>query len=322
MTWNTPTYSSSDIARMQEAAVYAAREMNRRAQRAQAPEGEGAPSRRQNDGWNGWQRREEGFATRGRPGENGRRPPEARPPQENDPQAARRTPAGATGTARQPGRNTQGYGQSPGEARRTNGEPMAGRAPGNRQQPGMGNPPGNAGQGGSFGGVNRRMGARNPGAPQGEMAHAQPAGNNRPYSPPPAGNGWQNGASGQRGNAPQSPYGQAAPPPQQPPWGTPRPAGSPAWGPQMNHTPPSSGLFSSGGPLGSLGGLLGGAVSGVTDGLGSLLGSNGDAPSPISKVLDALNLDTERIIILILALVLLNEKADYTLILALVYLFF
>ncbi len=87
---------------------------------------------------------------------------------------------------------------------------------------------------------------------------------------------------------------------------------------------PSGSPFSGSGPfagLGSLGeklsGLFGGASSG---GHGSVLGEFLGEDSPIAKVLEALHIDSERLLLIGLLLVLLNEKADRTLLLALVYL--
>lgn len=50
-------------------------------------------------------------------------------------------------------------------------------------------------------------------------------------------------------------------------------------------------------------------------------------PSPqrrdtVSRVLQAVNLDSERILLLALLVLLYNEGADYTLLLAMIYLFF
>jgi hypothetical protein len=329
MTWNTPTYSSSDIARMQEAAVHAAREMNRRAQRTQSPESEPSFTRRQNEGWNGWQRREESFAGRNRSGESPRRQPENQPMQGGYPQTGSHATAGQNGSqSRQPGRTTSGYGQNTSDNRRMQRESPPGPRPvENRQQPGQNGP---SGRGYSPPGVGTNG---NPGNSTGQMPGATPQGEGRNAHGTNAGR--QNGAApagspGGGWNSGQPNQWNSAPPPSAGPQYShgPQPfpsqnfdhssSGSAPRGPQVNHAPPSGGLFSAGGPLGSLGGMLGSAVSGVTS---SLLGDE-DTASPISKVLNALNLDTERIIILILALVLLNEKADYTLILALVYLFF
>lgn len=69
---------------------------------------------------------------------------------------------------------------------------------------------------------------------------------------------------------------------------------------------PSGGLFSGGGPLGSLGSTIGSIFSG---------GENG----PISRVMDALGIDNDKILILILLFILLNNQADKKLILALCY---
>ena len=55
-------------------------------------------------------------------------------------------------------------------------------------------------------------------------------------------------------------------------------------------------------------------------GLGSLLGSIVGENSPAAKALDALGIDNERLLLIGLLLVLMNEKADRTLIIALVYL--
>lgn len=61
-----------------------------------------------------------------------------------------------------------------------------------------------------------------------------------------------------------------------------------------------------------------GGSGGISDIIGNLIPKR-DGNSPISKVLDALDLDTEKIILIILIILLLNDGADYTLILALGY---
>lgn len=61
-----------------------------------------------------------------------------------------------------------------------------------------------------------------------------------------------------------------------------------------------------GGLLGVLGGSLGGLLKGGGDG-------------PISRVMDALGIDNDKIIVLMLLLILLNNNADKKLILALCY---
>lgn len=77
------------------------------------------------------------------------------------------------------------------------------------------------------------------------------------------------------------------------------------------------------GALGSLLSFLGGGKDGAAGGLGEGVASALSAVStPAQKVLDALGLDGERLIILMVLLVLLNEKADKTLLLALGYLLF
>ncbi|MCI8624624.1 MAG: hypothetical protein HFG26_13330 [Provencibacterium sp.] len=73
--------------------------------------------------------------------------------------------------------------------------------------------------------------------------------------------------------------------------------------------------------LGALGGKGAPTANGEESrGLGSLLGSIVGENSPAAKALDALGIDNERLLLIGLLLVLMNEKADRTLIIALVYL--
>lgn len=65
------------------------------------------------------------------------------------------------------------------------------------------------------------------------------------------------------------------------------------------------------------GGLLSGGLSG---GLGSIISSVVGEESPAGKALAALGLDHERILLIGLLLILMNEKADFTLLVALFYL--
>lgn len=299
VTWNTPTYSSSDIARMQEAAVFAAREMNRRAQRPGGGE-PAAPTWRQGENRNPWQHQgEEGYPGRARrPAEENRRQPE---------------PAFGAGDGQQA--PAPGQGNRPGGWNGNSGRPGFGQQNGQGRRPGGGAAGGQAHRGGGPGmsSQNGQPWQQRPGRASGNGAGSpaspEAGGGAQPTSPPSPNTGGQPGSWQQQRAGNRQPYGPNAQ------------AGA-ASAPQMNHAAPSGGLFSSTGPLGGLGGVIGSAVNGVTGGLGRLLGTNGEEPSPISRVLDALNLDTERLIILVLALVLLNEKADYTLILALAYLFF
>lgn len=74
-------------------------------------------------------------------------------------------------------------------------------------------------------------------------------------------------------------------------------------------------------PLGLLNGLfskIGDNKGGLSDLVNGLIPKR-DGNSPISKILDALDLDTEKLIIIVLIVLLLNDGADYTLILALGY---
>lgn len=74
-------------------------------------------------------------------------------------------------------------------------------------------------------------------------------------------------------------------------------------------------------PLGLLNGLFsknGDNKGGFSDLINGLIPKR-DGNSPISKILDALDLDTEKLIIIVLIILLLNDGADYTLILALGY---
>lgn len=140
-----------------------------------------------------------------------------------------------------------------------------------------------------------------PQAPPEPAAQTPPAENNVPGETPPyegtsSGTSRQNPFPGNRGTAPP---------------GTAAPSGSPFSG---------SGPFAGLGSLGEkLSGLFGGASSGRH---GSILNDFLGEDSPIAKVLDALHIDSERLLLIGLLLVLLNEKADRTLLLALVYLLF
>ena len=74
-------------------------------------------------------------------------------------------------------------------------------------------------------------------------------------------------------------------------------------------------------PLGLLNGLFSknsDNKGGFSDLINGLIPKR-DGNSPISKILDALDLDTEKLIIIVLIILLLNDGADYTLILALGY---
>ena len=99
----------------------------------------------------------------------------------------------------------------------------------------------------------------------------------------------------------------------------------------FNTTPPSNGAkspfsFLSGLGKSGLSGLSGLASSGLsglsggglTDMFQNLIPKSGE-DSPISKVMDTLHLDSERLMIIALMVLLLNDGADYTLILALGY---
>lgn len=55
-------------------------------------------------------------------------------------------------------------------------------------------------------------------------------------------------------------------------------------------------------------------------GLGNVISNFVGEDSPIGKVLDALNIDNERLLLIGLLLLLMNEKADFTLLVALFYL--
>lgn len=74
--------------------------------------------------------------------------------------------------------------------------------------------------------------------------------------------------------------------------------------------------------LGEKLGFGGNSESEGEGGLDGLLGNIIGESSPIGKVLAALNIDGERLLILGLLLVLMNEKADRTLLIALFYLLF
>ena len=59
---------------------------------------------------------------------------------------------------------------------------------------------------------------------------------------------------------------------------------------------------------------------GERQGLGGLISSVVGENSPAARALEALGLDNERLLLLGLLLILMNEKADRTLLMALVYL--
>ncbi|MCI8441628.1 MAG: hypothetical protein HFG27_03735 [Provencibacterium sp.] len=87
--------------------------------------------------------------------------------------------------------------------------------------------------------------------------------------------------------------------------------------------PPAEAASRPASPLGQLGERLGQLIQGTEgekQGLGDMLSSVIGEHSPAARVLEALGLDNERLLLLGLLLVLLNEKADRTLLIALVYL--
>ena len=79
-----------------------------------------------------------------------------------------------------------------------------------------------------------------------------------------------------------------------------------------------------GNPLENLLHSLSGGALGNAGGNGSLFslfgGKKGEHASPLGKIMDALNLDQERLILILLAVLIWNEGGDKTLLLALIYL--
>lgn len=98
---------------------------------------------------------------------------------------------------------------------------------------------------------------------------------------------------------------EASPSPSPSPPPTPQPQAAQAAPPSENKGGLLGGLFGGGNPLGSLGSLFTG-------------GANG----PITRVMDALGIDNDKIIILALIFILINNQADKKLILALCYILF